>query len=64
MPPVVSHARGGVSRVVLSLLDITIDVEQLQSAGIDVAWVDGAPRILGELPMSSEVIVAEHPIAC
>lgn len=53
MPPVVSHARGGVSRVALSL----------QSAGIDVAWVDGAPRILGELPMSSEVIVAEHPIA-
>lgn len=60
VPQVVARRYGDLA---LPLLDITIDVEHLRSAGVDVEWVDGAPRILGELPMSSEVIVAEHPIA-
>ncbi|MFK0402710.1 DUF952 domain-containing protein [Microbacterium sp. NPDC090225] len=46
----------------LPLLDIEIDVEALEVQGVRVEWVDGAPRILGELPMSIEVIVAETPI--
>ncbi|MFF7290891.1 DUF952 domain-containing protein [Microbacterium sp. NPDC008134] len=46
----------------LPLLDIVIDVEALEAAGVRVDWVDGAPRILGELPMSAEVIAAETPI--
>lgn len=46
----------------LPLLDIAIDVDALEAAGVSVDWVDGAPRILGELPMSAEVIAAETPI--
>jgi uncharacterized protein (DUF952 family) len=46
----------------LPLLDIAIDVEALEAAGVRVEWVEGAPRILGELPMSAEVITAETPI--
>jgi len=47
----------------LPLLDITIDVAALESAGVTVEWVDGSPRIRGELPMSAEVVVAESVIA-
>ncbi|MFJ4254104.1 DUF952 domain-containing protein [Microbacterium sp. NPDC090003] len=43
----------------LPLLDIVIDVEALQREGVEVEWVDGAPRILGALPMSPKVIRAE-----
>lgn len=46
----------------LPLLDITIDVTALESAGVPVDWVDGAPRIMGELPMSAEVVVEESLI--
>lgn len=46
----------------LPLLDIEIDIEALEAQGVRVEWVDGAPRILGELPMSTEVIAAESPI--
>jgi len=46
----------------LPLLDITLSIEALEAAGIAVDWVDGAPRIVGELPMSAEVVVSERVI--
>jgi uncharacterized protein (DUF952 family) len=46
----------------LPLLDITLSVEALEAAGIAVEWVDGSPRIVGELPMSTDVVIAEDVI--
>lgn len=60
VPEVVARLFGDLD---LPILDITIDVDALDAAGVRVEWVDGAPRILGELPMSAEVIAAETPIA-
>jgi glutathione S-transferase len=47
----------------LPLLDIAISPEGLAAEGIAVEWVDGHPRILGALPMTSEVVASETPIA-
>lgn len=47
----------------LPLLDIAIRPEGLAAEGIAVEWVDGHARILGALPMTSEVVASETPIA-
>lgn len=47
----------------LPLLDIAIRPEGLAAEGIAVEWVDGHAHILGALPMTSEVIASETPIA-
>ena len=47
----------------LPLLDIAIRPEGLASAGIGFEWLDGRPRILGALPMTSEVVASETPIS-
>lgn len=47
----------------LPLLDIAIRPEGLAAEGIAVEWVDGGAHILGALPMTSEVIASETPIA-
>jgi len=43
----------------LPLLDIVIRVDALEAAGVAVDWTHDAPRILGALPMTSEVIASE-----
>lgn len=51
------------SDLALPLLDIAISPEALAAEGIVVEWVDGRPRILGALPMTSDVVASETLIA-
>jgi len=46
----------------LPLLDIAIRPDALAAEGIGVEWVEGRPRILGALPMTSEVVASETVI--
>jgi hypothetical protein len=40
------------------LLLIGLSVEGLADAGVGVEWVDGAPRVLGGIPMTGSVVVS------
>ncbi|APF34218.1 hypothetical protein CBF90_11980 [Microbacterium sp. AISO3] len=46
----------------LPLLRIDCSVEGLARNGVEVARVDGQPRILGPIPMNPDVVVGEHPL--
>lgn len=47
----------------LPLVDLTIDVEALADQGVAVEWIDGAPRILGALPMTEDVVLRERAVS-
>ncbi|TPW74858.1 hypothetical protein [Schumannella soli] len=46
----------------LPLLRVDLSVSGLRSAGVAVEWHDGDPRILGAIPMDSDVVIAEVPL--
>ncbi|SFF96721.1 hypothetical protein [Curtobacterium sp. YR515] len=47
----------------IPLLRVDLSVAGLRAAGVEVAWHEGTPRVLGGIPMDPDVVLAETPIS-